>query len=66
MSDFDDLPGRDERERELKPTEYMIDSVGTGKVICSRPGVKLIDFYRTSPVLSKDVPTPENLKSGQV
>lgn len=55
MSDFEELPMGDVRERALKESEYLVQSVGVGKVICSRPGVKLIDFYRTSAVLAKDV-----------
>lgn len=26
-----------------------------GKILCSRPGLRLIDFYRTSPVLASDL-----------
>lgn len=56
MNEFDDLPIGDERERPLKENEYRIKSVGVGKIICSRPGVQLIDFYRTPCVLVKDIP----------
>lgn len=39
---------------------YFIDTKKEGEVVgkiaCYRPGLKLIDFYRTSPVLAKDEP----------
>ena len=57
MSDLDKLPDHDERSRAPKDNEYMIPSVMPyGRIVCSRPGMKLVDFYRTSSVLAKDVP----------
>ncbi len=40
------IPDHDEREREPKPGEYTVQ-VFRGHVVCCRPGVKLVDFYRT-------------------
>jgi len=59
MSDWDDIPSEDERVRSPKEGEYVVPSVGMGDVICSRPGVTLIDFYRSQPLLAKDVKPKE-------
>ena len=57
MSEFTDIPSFDSRSREAKDGEYTIDSVTPGcKIVCCRPGMKLVDFYRTSPILFKDLP----------
>ncbi len=45
----------DLRVKAPKPGEYQIQSVGTGQIACYRPGMQLIDFYRTTDVLAKDV-----------
>ena len=48
---------------DLKDGEYRIPTSKQGFVVgqirCSRPGLNLIDFYRTSLVLAKDVPPVE-------
>ncbi len=55
-----DVADHDHREREPKDGEYRIpvkihgDVVG--HIVCIRPGLRLIDFYRTSSVMAKDVP----------
>jgi len=53
----------DEKPDDLKPSEYRIPTMIQGEVVgqirCSRQGLKLIDFYRTSTVLAKDVPPVE-------
>ena len=45
---------------DLKPSEYRIPTSKQGFVVgqirCSKPGLRLIDFYRTSSVLAIDVP----------
>jgi len=50
----------EEQPDDLKPSQYRIPTsirgVVVGQVRCSRPGLRLIDFYRTSNVLAKDVP----------
>lgn len=38
-----------------RDSEYRIKSVGCGEIVCSRPGLSLIDFYRTSPELASVV-----------
>ena len=48
----------DLRERELKATEYRVQSAGSGKILCSKPRLKLIDFYRTSVVLASESGKP--------
>ncbi len=60
---FEYLPTVDDRQREPKEGEYSIVAVKTvGLVVCYVPGLRLIDFYRTSSVLAKDVvPPPEPL-----
>lgn len=65
MSEYEDMPVGDKRERPLKETEYTIDSVGTGKIICSKPGVKLADFYRSHLSLKQTLESQENIKNGQ-
>lgn len=51
-------PEQDERNRMYEPGVYFIDTLNkgekVGKIACYKPGLKLIDFYRTSPVLAKD------------
>jgi hypothetical protein len=59
MSDWDNIPSEDVRVRPPKEGEYVVPSVGVGDVICSRPGVTLIDFYRTHQLLAKDVKPKE-------
>ncbi len=50
-------------DREPKDGEYYIStSIGgfvVGQVVCIRQGLRLVDFYRTSTVLAKDVPVKE-------
>lgn len=40
---------------ELKDGQYLIETKKggevVGRILCSRPGLRLIDFYRTSTVL---------------
>ncbi len=47
-------------DREPKEGEYFIptsiDGFVVGQIACSKPGLRLVDFYRTSTVLAKDVP----------
>jgi hypothetical protein len=57
-----DLPDHDHRERESRAHEYWVASVGSGRVVCYHTGLMLVDFYRTSGVLAKDVPPKEPIK----
>lgn len=45
----------DLRVRDDKPNEYRIDAVVKGcSIVCSVPGVKLVDFYRSPGLLCKE------------
>lgn len=56
--EWDSIGGDFEQDkRELKVGEYSISAAGgVGRIACYRPGITLIDFYRTSTVLVKDIP----------
>lgn len=43
----------DPRKREKRAGEYWIASVGSGVVSCYKPGLLIIDWYRTEGVLAK-------------
>jgi hypothetical protein len=64
MSDLDkiDVPSHDERQRDVKLGEYLINAVIVGQVVCSRPGVTLVDMYRSMGVLAKDHKLEEPIK----
>ncbi len=49
------IPDHDSRQRGVKKGDYEVESVGGRPIVCSRDGLILIDFYRTSRVLTKDV-----------
>lgn len=54
------LADHDERSRESKANEYWVESaLPSGRIVCSREGLAIVDFYRTSEVLAKDVPKKE-------
>ena len=51
-------PPQDERNREYGPEVYFLvtGKEQSGRIVCYKPGLKLIDFYRTIHVLAKDEP----------
>ena len=64
MNELSKLPERDSRQRDERDGEYTIPAVGgVGRVVCYRKGLQLIDFYRQSSVLSKDVPGRARMNS---
>lgn len=54
-----DVADHDSRAREYGQDAYFIETKRegevVGRIVCVRKGVQLIDFYRTSGVLAKDV-----------
>lgn len=57
---MNDIAEYDHRSREQRDGEYTIVAFGgVGRIVCYRPGMKLIDFYRTTSVLAKDTPKKE-------
>jgi hypothetical protein len=53
-----DIPTHDERSRGESKGEYSLVTFGGGRVVCYRKGMILMDFYRTTSVLVKDIPVP--------
>jgi len=45
--------------REPRNEEYEIKSACGTPIVCYVQGLQLCDFYRTSPILAKDVPPVE-------
>lgn len=67
MSEFDHLQDHDQRQREYPDSVYFLVAVlGVGRIVCYRPGLALIDFYRRTHVLaSAEQPQPkEDNESG--
>ena len=57
MKAWESIAGDFEQDkRDAKPGEYSIVAVGgVGRITCYRPGLQLIDFYRTTTVLACEV-----------
>lgn len=58
MSEFEKLPDHDDRHREYPDTVYFVKTMLGNRIVCSRPGLQLIDFYRTSVVLAGESGKP--------
>lgn len=58
MKAWNEIAGDFEQDkREPKVGEYSIVAAGgVGRIACYRPGLVLMDFYRTTPLLVKDLP----------
>ncbi len=49
------VPDHDSRVKADKADIYRVAAIGgNGQIVCSRPVVTLVDFYRTSSILAKD------------
>ena len=52
-----DIPDHDERQREYPEMVYFLVAVGgVGRVACYRPGLAMVDFYRSTHVLASAEP----------
>ena len=58
-----ELEDHDHRTREPQAHEYFLAACGSGRVVCYRKGVALVDFYRSTNVLADAVkPQPKEEK----